>query len=189
MSAIEITGATLVAFIVASVAVSVVLLADVVRCRIPNPLWILLILSGQLFHTLTPLGHGLVFSLVGAFLGFGLLFMPFLAGGIAARDLKLTACVGAWLGPPLTICVFACIAVVAALYFALSYFECNDLEASLARFRVMYHRLSSLLHYLATDDGAAETPQHADLDERLISYTTAIFLSTLLVLSFLVLVV
>jgi hypothetical protein len=49
-----------------------------------------------------------------------------------------------------------------------------------ACFRVWYCRLSCLLHYLATDDGSASRPEEVELDERLVSYTTAIFVSTLI---------
>jgi hypothetical protein len=54
--------------------------------------------------------------------------------------------------------------------------------------RVMYCRFSCLMHYLATEDGSSTRPEHVELDQRLVSYTTAIFLSTLLLLLGLVLV-
>lgn len=186
MAEVAIKVATLIAFIVVSTALSTVMLADLAKRRIPNSLWILFTLSGLLFHIFATMGEGLEFCLVGAFLGFGLLFMPFVAGGIAARDVKLTAGVGAWFGPSLTICVFICIAAVAALYHTLSYFRCKNLKSCLTESRVLYYRLSSLMHYLATDDGAASAPEHVELDEQLVSYTTAIFVSTLFLLGVMV---
>ena len=186
MVAAELPGATLIAFIVASTAISLVMLADVFKLRIPNALWMSFTLSGLLFHALAPLGCGLEFGLVGAFLGFGLSFMPFLAGGIATRDLKLTAGVGAWFGPSLTISGFACVAAVAGLYHVLAFFRRSNVEDRPAGLRIMYYRLRSLLRYLAADDGAPGGQENVELDEKLVFSTTAIVMSTMLLLGFIV---
>jgi prepilin peptidase CpaA len=187
MTEVELSGmAILIAFIVVTCAVSTVMLADVAKLRIPNSLWLVFLISGLLFHVFADTGHGFEFCLVGALLGFGLLFMPFLAGGTAARDLKLTAGVGAWLGPSLTIWIFACIACVAGLYHALSFLGRSNVRDSFAEVRILYCRLTCLMRYLAVDDGRERSPVDSDLDERLVSYTTAIFVSTLLMLGVIV---
>jgi prepilin peptidase CpaA len=185
MVEMESSVAILVAFVVVSIAVGIVMLADMVKRRISNWVWVSFILGGLLFHVLSQTGQGLQFGLVGAFLGFGLLFMPFLAGGIAARDLKLTAGVGAWLGPSLTIWVLVCIATVAGLYYALAFLNPNRLKDSLEKLRILYCRLTCLIHYLAADE-SQDNSAATDLDETLVSYTTVVFVSTLLLLGVIV---
>ena len=59
---------------------------------------------------------GLVSSLLGAGLGFGLLVIFFAAGGVGAGDVKLLAAVGAWLGPSLTYQVFVASALCGGAY-------------------------------------------------------------------------
>ena len=186
MVALELPAAILIAFIVAVTAISVVMLADVFKRRVPNTLWMSFTLSGLLFHGLAPPGHGLEYGLLGAFLGFGLFFVPFLAGGITTRDLKLAAGVGSWFGPSVTVSGFVIIAAVVALYFGLACLRSRNFEDRLAELRIMYCRLTSLLRYLAADDGAAGWSENVELDGRLVSYTTAVVVSASLLLGLLV---
>lgn len=58
---------------------------------------------------------GLFFSIQGATLGLGLLFIPFLLGGMGAGDVKLLAVIGAWQGPQFVWFCFLCTAVVGGI--------------------------------------------------------------------------
>lgn len=85
----------------AAVAV-VVLIAgftDALWLRISNWLTLPLLAGGLLFHAFAPSQMGLLFAFFGAFLGFGLLVLFFIAGGMGAGDVKLLAGIGAWIGP------------------------------------------------------------------------------------------
>lgn len=80
---------------------------DVKTRRIPNYLTLGAALAGLGFQ----LGYhgwpGLKAGTLGLALGFGLLMLPYLAGGLGAGDVKAMAALGAWLGPWRTLFLFA----------------------------------------------------------------------------------
>jgi prepilin peptidase CpaA len=83
--------------------------------RIPNYLTLAAALAGLGFR----LGYfgwwGLASGLGGLALGFGLLILPYLMGGMGAGDVKALAALGAWLGPWPTLMLFLYMAVVGGL--------------------------------------------------------------------------
>ena len=86
--------------------------ADVRWRRIPNVLTFGAAAVGLAFHTASGGLPGAGFSASGWAVG-ALLFFPFFAlGGMGAGDVKLVACLGAWLGPGtvLWVALFAAIA-------------------------------------------------------------------------------
>ncbi|MEH7525278.1 prepilin peptidase, partial [Bacillus sp. JJ1503] len=56
------------------------------------------ILAAFIYHSLTSGLNGFLFSGQGFLVGLGLLFIPFLMGGIGAGDVKLLAAIGTWKG-------------------------------------------------------------------------------------------
>ena len=79
---------------------------DLKTHKIPNYLTFGAALAGLaynlIFHGLGGLGDGIL----GMLLGFGLLIVPYLMGGMGAGDVKALAALGAWLGPRLTFILF-----------------------------------------------------------------------------------
>jgi prepilin peptidase CpaA len=93
---------------------------DVRTRRLPNVLTVPACLLGLAFHLvvgffkggITGLGEGLLFSVGGFAVGFGLFFLMWMAGSASGGDVKFMGAIGAWLGPMPTIYVF----VVGAVY-------------------------------------------------------------------------
>lgn len=73
---------------------------DLRRHRIPNRLTVPAGLVGILYHSWCKgLTGGLLFSLSGLTIGFAILLIPFLLGGLGGGDVKLFAALGSFLGP------------------------------------------------------------------------------------------
>lgn len=88
---------------------------DVRTQRIPNYLTLIIALSGFGWQVGAAGWLGAAQSLLGLGLGFGLLIIPYLIGGIGAGDLKALAALGAWLGPWQTFCLFFYMAMAGGL--------------------------------------------------------------------------
>jgi prepilin peptidase CpaA len=74
-------------------------IGDVRTHRIPNYLNVIICLSGFGYQIGFAGWHGAAQSIMGLCLGFGLLIIPYLLGGMGAGDVKALAALGAWLGP------------------------------------------------------------------------------------------
>lgn len=85
--------------------------SDVKTRRIPNYLTLGGALAGLVFQALSYGWWGLQEGLLGLILGFGLLIIPYLLGGMGAGDVKALAALGAWLGPAKTFQLFLYMAI------------------------------------------------------------------------------
>ena len=93
---------------------------DIRTRRLPNPLTVSAFVLGLVFHLVVGflkagfpgLTQGLLVSVGGFAVGFGLLFLMWVAGSCGGGDVKLMGALGAWLGPMATIYVF----LVGAIY-------------------------------------------------------------------------
>ncbi len=72
---------------------------DLRESRIPNVLTVTAALLGLIAHLITNGWYGLLTSLQGLLVGFILLLIPFLLGGIGGGDVKFLAAMGAIMGP------------------------------------------------------------------------------------------
>jgi prepilin peptidase CpaA len=88
---------------------------DLRTYTVPNWLTGSAVLAGLTLHTITMQLTGLVFSLEGAALGFGLFVMLYACGWMGAGDVKLYAAVGSFLGPAQTLFAALAIALVGGL--------------------------------------------------------------------------
>lgn len=86
------TVAVLLVGVVASVS-------DLRTRRIPNALTFGAAALGLVFHVVSGGMSGFGLSLAGLATGLAIFFPVFALGGLGAGDVKLLACIGAWLGP------------------------------------------------------------------------------------------
>jgi prepilin peptidase CpaA len=68
------------------------------------------------YHGAISGGNGLLFSLIGLSAGIGLLFLPYLMGGMGAGDAKLMGVVGGMIGAKGVFYAFLCTAFVGGIY-------------------------------------------------------------------------
>lgn len=76
----------------------IVFITDVRHRKIPNKFTIPCTLIGLVYHTVAGGWDGLKFSLLGCFVGFGLLTILYLLRAVGAGDVKLFAAIGAITG-------------------------------------------------------------------------------------------
>jgi len=94
--------------------------------RLPNAMNVTAFALGVAFHLVIGFlsdgwagaGRHLLISLGGFAVGFGILFVLWIAGGGGGGDVKFMGALGAWLGVKLTLYVFVASAVLIALYTA-----------------------------------------------------------------------
>jgi prepilin peptidase CpaA len=115
------------------VVLVIALIIDMRSHRIPNWLTYPAVLFGIGFHTLSEGLDGLLFGASGTLLGFGLLIIFYLVGGMGAGDVKLMAAVGAFLGPKGVFAAFILTALVGGIYAVVLLIRSGRIGARLAR--------------------------------------------------------
>jgi prepilin peptidase CpaA len=79
---------------------------DLKTRRIPNYLTLGTALAGLAYNFISQGFPGLADGFLGMLLGFALLILPYIWGGMGAGDVKALAALGAWLGPQLIVYLF-----------------------------------------------------------------------------------
>jgi prepilin peptidase CpaA len=102
-------------FAVSVLCVSIAAIADIRTRKIPNWLTIPTMGLGLVLNGASSGMSGLLLSLEGLGLGFCLLFVVYLLGGMGAGDVKLLSAVGAIVGPRLVFYAFIWTALVGGL--------------------------------------------------------------------------
>lgn len=116
---------------------------DLYQRRIPNICTFGTMASAVLVHCLCAGVPGLLFSLKGAGIGFSLLILPYLLGGIGAGDVKLMAAVGAVLGVEHTLVTFLFVAIVGGVVALGVMITRGELRSTLRRIGVMFYGFCS----------------------------------------------
>jgi prepilin peptidase CpaA len=138
-----------------AIAFSVVFTAALVDYRkfcIPNYLTYSTIITGLVWHTLSPYGEGLATSAGGIAIGFLSLSPFFVVGGMGAGDVKLMMAVGSMLGIPLTFSVFLASSISCGFYSVYIIIARSRFCFTLERLRLMYYRVILIGHQLISDD-------------------------------------
>jgi prepilin peptidase CpaA len=125
---------------------------DLWTFKVYNLLTLPLLVSGLLYHAGVGGLAGVATGLLGVLFGFGILFVFYLMGGMAAGDVKLLAAIGAWLGMPLTFHLFLASALAAGGYavaLILLYDRGRDTWVNL---QLIWYRVKILGRYFAAED-------------------------------------
>jgi prepilin peptidase CpaA len=85
--------------VVASIFFTLACTTDTFKCKIPNLLNACLLVAGIVIFTVNFGIQGFLLSLCGLGLGFVLLLLPYLMGGMGAGDVKALGALGALIGP------------------------------------------------------------------------------------------
>lgn len=146
-------------------------ITDLRSYRIPNWLTVPAMACGLLIHTLINWTGGLVVSLEGLGLGFGLFLIFYLMGGMGAGDVKLMAVVGSFLGPRGVLYAALLTGLLGGLYAVAAMASCWGLRATARQAIAMLTTLSF------SQEGTLSVTKQASLRLR---YALAISLGTLL---------
>ncbi|MDV2580755.1 A24 family peptidase [Alkalibacillus haloalkaliphilus] len=90
-------------------------ITDIHKRKILNIITLPSMLFGVGYHTYINGLEGLSLSLLGLLVGFGILLIPFLVGGIGAGDVKLMAAIGALMGAQFVFYAFLLTAVIGGI--------------------------------------------------------------------------
>lgn len=91
---------------------TIISLIDYRSHRIPNVIVLPLLLFGLVYYTVIGQWAGLLYSAKGMGIGFLVLFIPYLMGGMGAGDVKFMSALGALLGPQQVFSVFLFAAIL-----------------------------------------------------------------------------
>ena len=151
-------------------AAMVAAVLDVWKFKVYNALTLPLLLSGLAYHGLTEGWSGLGTSALGVLFGFAVLLVPYAMGGVGAGDVKLMAAVGAWLGMPMTLYVFAASALASGAYAMALVLLSGSVRESWINFQVVLLRIVALGQHLGGDVRLEEEVRRPDRRRRLVPF-------------------
>jgi prepilin peptidase CpaA len=173
-------------YLVVLAAVAVAALTDILKFKVHNVVTLPLLLLGLAYHGFMGGWPGFVLSLVGAAVGFGLLLVFYLMGGIGAGDVKLLTALGAWLQLPwLVLWVFLAASLAAGIY-ALGLIAFNhSYRETWLNFRIIWYRLLAIGRALGGEDRMEDQAPLENPRARLIPFAAMIGLGVVTVLTWL----
>jgi prepilin peptidase CpaA len=157
----------------ASIVLAAALVAavmDVWKFKVYNALTVPLLLTGLAYHGIAGGMHGLLESMMGTLSGFAALFVVYMMGGVGAGDVKLMAALGAWLGMPLTLYVFASSALASGIYAAVLILLWGSVRETWIDLQVILFRFMALGHHLGADVSLEDEVKRADRRRRLVPF-------------------
>jgi prepilin peptidase CpaA len=139
------TGVVLLAALIAAVT-------DLLRFKVHNILTLPLLVSGLVYHALGGGQAGFTQSLLGALLGFTVLFAFHRLGGIGGGDVKLLAGIGAWLGVVVTFYVFLVSALLAGVYALVLIIAFGKARETWINLQIIWYRIVAVGRHLGAED-------------------------------------
>jgi prepilin peptidase CpaA len=143
---------------------------DLKSRRIPNYLTFCGALAGLGFQLGFHGFPGLLNGLEGLGLGFFLLLVPYLLGGMGGGDVKASAALGAWLGPQRAFVLFLYMGICGGLIILVVWLWQRRLLAGLK------HEWHFLLNWILNRPFSSKPPQHVSLKSGSIPYGVAMAL-------------
>lgn len=141
---VQITLALLIAFSAA--------FFDYRKFQIPNKLTYSAMITGILWHTLSPFGYGLATALGGIGIGFLSLAPFFVVGGMGGGDVKLMMAIGSVLGVPLTFFIFLASSITTGIYAVYLMITRSCFMKTLDRLKLIGYRMIVIGQHLAIED-------------------------------------
>ncbi len=168
---------------VASLPIAVVLVVGVIagvvdawKYRVHNMLTLPLLITGLVYGAYADGMAGLTSSVCGALVGLAVLSIPYMMGGIGGGDVKLMAGIGAWLGVPATLWVFAAAGIAAGLYSLFILIVFGGFRRVLLEGKIAYHVLRAMCGHLGPQERVEQVVREPDRRRRLIPFATMIAL-------------
>jgi prepilin peptidase CpaA len=144
---------TLLVIIIASVF-------DLTTRRIPNCLTFPAMIAGVFYHLYYGGTSGLFLSLAGLLLGFAVVIVFYMLGGMGAGDVKLMAAIGSLLGPKDVLFAAFYTAIAGGVYAILLLVAQRNNRKGLTRYSLMTKGLASTGHFtnIPRDESEKTTP-------------------------------
>jgi prepilin peptidase CpaA len=160
-----------VPIVICLIAASIAAVTDIWKFKVYNLLTLPLLVSGLLYHALRA---DLLNSLVGILFGFAALIALYVIGGMGAGDVKLMAALGAWLGMPYTFYVFIASSLAAGIYAIVLMLATHKVGETIVNLHILWLRLASIGHYLASDDRVETEVRRTDRRRRIIPFAAMV---------------
>ena len=160
-----------VPIIISLIAASIAAVTDIWKFKVYNALTLPLLISGLLYHAFQA---NLANSVVGILFGFAALIALYVIGGMGAGDVKLMAAFGTWLGMPLTFYVFIASSLAAGVYAIVLMLATRKVGETVVNLHILWLRLTSIGHYLASDDRVEAEVQRTDRRSRIIPFAAMV---------------
>jgi prepilin peptidase CpaA len=153
--------------------------------KLPNIITVPMFFAGIVFHMVagavaygwSGMGGGLLFSLGGFAIGFGVLFVVWMIGGGGGGDVKYMGALGAWLGPMLTLVVFLLTMVIMVVASAVVLIN-QAMKSGIGRTKKKYLAIEQ-----GKIRGDRRTKQEKAVQRRLLPYAVPVALSTWIALA------
>ncbi|MGO8746494.1 MAG: prepilin peptidase [Thermoguttaceae bacterium] len=172
----------LIPFAIVFVVLLVAAVIDWRSFRVPNVLTATLFTTGLVYHALLGPGGSFLSAVAGAVFGFGILILLYLIGAFGAGDVKLLAGVGAWLGMPLTVYVFAAAGLATGVYSIVVLAHRGGIGRAFTVFRVFGMQLAVLGRHLGTGERIEEiVADHKSRRGRVVPFATMLAVAMIIV--------